>query len=70
VDIGFAWPAVGVQEVDRVVASIAGPISGKLIKNEPTRYSKQTTIRGAVVEQSGRSPGKPSAEDEALESPS
>jgi hypothetical protein len=24
VDIGFAWPVVGVQEVDRVVASIAG----------------------------------------------
>ena len=24
VDIGFAWPAVGVHEVDRVVASIAG----------------------------------------------
>jgi hypothetical protein len=45
-------------------------INRRSVKNEAVQYSKQTTIRGAVVEQSGRSRAKPSAEDEALESPS
>jgi hypothetical protein len=36
-------------------------ISGKTVKNELMPYSEPTTIRGAVVEQSGRSPAKPSA---------